>query len=69
MNENIFNILKKRSHNSKIDCKIAWEISQEKGKAINNIGSSIKNSDIKVSNCQLGCFKEEENHGFIMASN
>lgn len=69
MNEDIFNILKKRSHNSKIECEVAWKISQEKGKAINNVGATIKNSGIKVSNCQLGCFKEEDNHGFIIAEN
>ena len=68
MNEDIFNLLKKRSNNSKIDCEVAWKISQEKGQAINRIGSAIKESDLKVSNCQLGCFKEEENHGFIMAT-
>jgi uncharacterized protein (UPF0264 family) len=69
MNEDIFDLLKKRSHNSKVDCEVAWKISQEKSKAISNIGASIKNSGLKVSNCQLGCFKEEENDGFIMASN
>lgn len=69
MNEDIFDLLKKRSHNSKVDCEVAWKISQEKNKAINQVGSTIKASNLKVSNCQLGCFKEEENDGFIMASN
>ena len=68
MNDDIFDLLKKRSTNSKIECEVAWKISQEKGKAINSIGSSVKNSGLKVSNCQLGCFKEEDNHGFIMAT-
>jgi hypothetical protein len=68
MNEDIFDLLKKRSNNSKVDCEVAWKISQEKGKAISNIGATIKNSGLKVSNCQLGCFQEEENDGFIMAT-
>ena len=69
MNEDIFDLLKKRSTNSKVDCEVAWKISQEKGKAISEIGASIKKSGLKVSNCQLGCFQEEENDGFIMATN
>jgi len=69
MNEDIYDILKKRSNNSKIECEIAWKIAQEKGQSINQIGSTIKDSDLKVSKCQIGCFKEEDNHGFIMATN
>jgi hypothetical protein len=68
MNEDIYDILKKRSHDSKIECEIAWKIAQEKGQSINQIGSTIKNSNLKVSKCQIGCFQEEDNLGFIMAT-
>jgi hypothetical protein len=69
MNEGIYDLLKRNSNNSKIECEVAWKIAQEKGHSINQIGSTIKNSNLKVSKCQIGCFKEEDNHGFIMASN
>ena len=68
MNEDIYDILKKRSNNSKIECEVAWKIAQEKGQAINQVGSTIKNSNLKVSKCQIGCFQEEDNLGFIMAT-
>lgn len=69
MNDDIYDILKQRGDNSKIECEVAWKIAQEKGQSINQIGSTIKNSNFKVSKCQIGCFQEEDDyHGFIMAT-
>ena len=69
MNDDIYDILKVRNNNSKIECQVAWKIAQEKNKSLNQIGSTIKNSDFKVTKCQIGCFEDEENHGFVMATN
>ena len=68
LNDDIYDILKKRGNDSKIECEIAWKIAKERGQGINKIGSAIKNSDLKVSKCQIGCFQEEDNYGFIMAT-
>ena len=66
MNDDIYDMLKTRNNNSKIECQVAWKIAQEKDKSINQIGSTIKNSDFKVTKCQIGCFQDEENYGFII---
>ncbi len=68
MNDEIYNMLKTNSKDSKIECQVAWKIAQEKGQSLNKIGSTIKNSDLKVTKCQIGCFQDEENHGFIIAT-
>ena len=69
MNDDIYNILKTRNQNSKIECEIAWKIAQEKNQSLNKIGSTIKNSDFKVTKCQIGCFENEEDYGFVMSKN
>ncbi|MGB1226697.1 MAG: ModE family transcriptional regulator [Poseidonibacter sp.] len=68
MNDDIYNMLKTNTNNSKIECQIAWKIAQEKNNTINQIGSTIKNSDLKVTKCQIGCFQDEENHGFVIGT-
>ena len=39
-----------------LDCEIAWEMARAKGATLKTVGSTIKNSDIKVRQCQLGSF-------------
>lgn len=61
MNDDIYNTLAKNSaNNKKVQCEIAWKLAQEKGSTLKKVGSSIKNSDIKVTHCQLGIFYDEE---------
>jgi len=67
MNDEIYNMLKTRNQNPKIECKVAWKIAQERNQSINKIGSTIKKSDFKVTKCQIGCFEDEEDYGFIKA--
>lgn len=70
MNEDIYNTLSKDSHDSKkVECEIAWKLAQEKGKTIKKVGSSIRNSDLKVTHCQLGIFYDEEFEQFQKARN
>ena len=38
-----------------IECKILWD--EAKRSTLNIVGSTVKNSDIQVSHCQLGCFR------------
>ncbi len=61
MDDNIYNALTQNtSKNKKIECEIAWKEAQTKGVTLKKVGSTIKNSDIKVTHCQLGCFYDEE---------
>lgn len=50
--------------NKKVECEIAWKLAQENGKNLKKVGSSIRNSDLKVTHCQLGCFYDEEFESF-----
>ncbi len=64
-NDAIYNKLSKNSkENKKVQCEIAWKLAQEKGSTLKKVGASIKNSDIKVTHCQLGCFYDEEFEDF-----
>lgn len=70
MNEDIYNtLIKGNRENKKVDCEVAWKMAQEKGSTLKKVASSIKNSDIKVTKCQLGCFQDEELEHFEMSSN
>jgi len=61
MNEDIYDTLAKGSQeNKKVECEIAWKLAQEKGATLKKVGSSIKNSDLRVTHCQLGVFYDEE---------
>lgn len=61
MDENIYNKLSRNfAHDKKIDCEVAWYTAREKGASLKKVGSTINNSDIKVTHCQLGCFYDEE---------
>ena len=45
--------------------KIKFDIFERvnrKGSTLNKIGSTIKDSDIQVTHCQLGCFRERKGH-------
>lgn len=58
-------IYEKLSHHfydeKKIECKVLWN--EAKNWTLHKVGSTAKNSDIKVVYCQLGCFKERKGHG------
>jgi len=68
MNEDIYDTLVKGSQeNKKVNCEIAWKLAQEKGSTLKKVGASIKNSDLKVTHCQLGVFYDEEYENFERA--
>ncbi len=61
IDDRIYNALTKNTtENKKVECEIAWKEAQAKGATLKKVGSTIKNSDIKVTHCQLGCFYDEE---------
>lgn len=65
MHDDIYNSLKRNTKdNKKVECEIAWKEAQNKGATLKKVGSTIKNSDIKVTHCQLGCFYDEEYESF-----
>ena len=38
-----------------LECKVLWDEAQRS--TLKKVGSTVKNSDIEVINCQLGCFR------------
>jgi len=42
----------------KLDCEKYWE--EAKQYTLHEVGSTVKQSDFEVINCQLGCFKEKK---------
>ena len=61
MDNNIYNKLSENfNQESKVECQVAWYTAREKGASLKKVGSTINNSNIKVTHCQLGCFYDEE---------
>ncbi len=45
---------------SDINCKTLWAMAKKS--SLRRVGSTVKNSDAQVINCQLGCFRKREGH-------
>ena len=56
--EDIYNRLKNIYKEQKIPCENLWQ--EAKNSSLKIVGSTVKNSDIEVSYCQLGCFREKK---------
>ncbi len=55
----VYNRLKQNYMGHKnLECKVLWEEAQKS--TLNIVGSTVKNSDIEVTHCQLGCFRERK---------
>jgi len=62
IDENIyFNLEQEYGDIKKIDCKSYWD--KAKSFSLRTVGSTVKNSDFQVINCQLGCFRLKEAKG------
>ena len=63
-NDSDFNLYKNMSSkigtNKKIECEAAWKYAQKS--TLKNVGSTTKNTDLEVTYCQLGCFRERKGH-------
>lgn len=61
MDDNIYDKLSRNfAHGKKVECEVAWHAARDKGASLKKVGSTITNTDIKVTHCQLGCFYDEE---------
>jgi len=60
-NVSVYNKLEENYNgNKRIECKILWDEAQNS--TLKTVGSTVKNSDIDVVHCQLGCFREKRGH-------
>ena len=57
-NEGVYSNLKNKYLKKEISCKNLWE--EAKKSSLKIVGSTVKNSDIEVIYCQLGCFREKK---------
>lgn len=55
--EKIKEILLKKAPQKKLPCKLAFEIAKEYEIELKEIGEVANEIGVKISNCQLGCFK------------
>ena len=55
-NQDVYNRLKQNyMGHTTLECKVLWDEAQKS--TLKTVGSTVKNSDIEVSHCQLGCFR------------
>lgn len=61
--EKVYNRLQENyMGHKKLECKVLWDEAQRF--TLKTVGSTVKNSDIEVTHCQLGIFREKrEIHG------
>ena len=60
--EDIYNRLKNIYKEQRIPCIDLWQ--EANSSSLKIVGSTVKNSDIEVSYCQLGCFREKKGHKY-----
>lgn len=53
--EDLYNLILKEQSNKQISCSNYWEIAKKS--TLRKVGSTVKNSDLDVTYCQLGCFR------------
>lgn len=54
--EKILEEIKKRATDGRLPCAIARKIAEDLGISYRDIGEAADNLQIKIINCQLGCF-------------
>lgn len=52
------NLAQNYTQDKRMECRIIWDEAQKS--TLKNVGSTVKHSDIEVTNCQLGCFRERK---------
>ena len=59
--EDIYNNLKQNfAQDKNLECKVLWD--EARTSTLRKVGSTVKQSDIEVVHCQLGCFRERKGH-------
>lgn len=56
MKDKIIEEIKKRATGGKLNCVIARKIAEELGVSYKDVGKAADDLQIKITNCQLGCF-------------
>ena len=56
MKDRIAEEIKKRATGGKLNCATARRIAEELGVSYKDVGKAADNLQIKITNCQLGCF-------------
>jgi len=54
------NIKQHYKNNTQVTCKTLWKEAQNT--SLRRVGSTVKNSDVDVIYCQLGCFRKKMGH-------
>ncbi len=57
MEENLINLIKEYAVDGKLPCAKAFYLSEKYKISISKIGEKADEIGIKISKCQLGCFK------------
>lgn len=52
------NLAQNYTQDKRMECRIIWDEAQKS--TLKKVGSTVKHSDIEVTNCQLGCFRERK---------
>lgn len=48
------------TQDKQVECKTLWYQARES--TLRRVGATVKHSDIEVTHCQLGCFRERKGH-------
>ena len=49
-------LIRRAARDNKVACKTLFELAERTGTPIKEIGRLCDEMDIRISNCQLGCF-------------
>ncbi len=55
-NERILKEVKKKAIDGRLPCAIARKIAEDLGVSYRDVGEAADSLQIKITNCQLGCF-------------
>ena len=55
--ERVVERVKKEAKEGKLACKRAFELAEELGVPIREVGKAANDAGVKIAACQLGCFK------------
>jgi len=56
MKDRVIKEIKKKAINGKLPCLVARTIAEELGVSYKTVGKAADELNVKITNCQLGCF-------------
>ncbi len=57
MEKDLGKMIKEAAIEGKLPCALAFKLSKEHGVSLADIGEAANRENIKISHCQLGCFR------------